>query len=205
MEKENSPDVDCMCSIWLMTLFIKCLQTAFITASPACQRVWRSCQRTAETIHKTKKGDAYSQFSHNITATMFSVLKAKKWQPCWCLDPILCELNFFIMQMFSFVFGEKHAAPNVSGFIAQLVRASHGYQRSRVQTPLKSWIFQASLRNCKNCIHNCKDHSFTLFHIRSSYMIHLIYHFIIDSFLMETLEPRNDQLPMSEWLHSSVG
>ena len=32
---------------------------------------------------------------------------------------------------------------------------------SRVQTPLKSWIFQASLRNCKNCVHNCEDHSFT--------------------------------------------
>ena len=32
------------------------------------------------------------------------------------------------------------------------------------------------------------------------YMIHLIYHFIVDSFLTETLEPTNDQ-----WLHSSVG
>ena len=52
--------------------------------------------------------------------------------------------------------------------------------RSRVQTSLKSWIFQASLRNCKNCVHNCEDHSFTWFHIRSSYcnyMIHFIYHF----------------------------
>ena len=33
--------------------------------------------------------------------------------------------------------------------------------------------------------------------IRSSYMIHFIYHFIIDSFLTETLEPTNDQLPTS--------
>ena len=33
--------------------------------------------------------------------------------------------------------------------------------RSRVQTPLKSRIFQASLRNCYNCVRNCKDHSFT--------------------------------------------
>ena len=47
-----------------------------------------------------------------------------------------------------------------------------------VQTPLKSWILQASLRNCKNCVHNCEDHSFTWFHIRSSYMIHFICHFI---------------------------
>ena len=27
-----------------------------------------------------------------------------------------------------------------------------------VQTPLKSWLFQASLRNCLNCVHNCDDH-----------------------------------------------
>ena len=51
--------------------------------------------------------------------------------------------------------------------------------RSRVQTPLKSWIFQASLRNCKNCVHNCEDHSFIWFHIRSSDMIHFIHHFIV--------------------------
>ena len=36
-----------------------------------------------------------------------------------------------------------------------------GIARSRVQTPLKSWNFQASLRNCKNCVHNCEDDSFT--------------------------------------------
>ena len=70
-------------------------------------------------------------------------------------------------------------------------------QLLRVQTPLKSWIFQASLRNCKNCAHNCEDHSFTWFHIRSSYVIHFIYHFIIDSFLTGPLEPTNDQLPTS--------
>ena len=31
--------------------------------------------------------------------------------------------------------------------------------RSRVQTPLKSWRFQASIRSCLNCVHNCDDHS----------------------------------------------
>ena len=79
-----------------------------------------------------------------------------------------------------------------------------------VQTPLKSWIFQASLRNCKNCVHNCEDHSFSWFHIRSSYMIHFIYHFIIVSFLMGPLEPTNDQLPTSvasylSWLERRTG
>ena len=75
----------------------------------------------------------------------------------------------------------KWPAPNVSGFIAQLVRASHRYREVTGSNPLKFWIFQASLRNYKNCVHSCEDHSFTWFHIRSSYMIHFIYHFIIDN------------------------
>ena len=34
-----------------------------------------------------------------------------------------------------------------------------GIARSRVQTPLKTWLFQASiLRNCLNCVLNCDDH-----------------------------------------------
>ena len=51
-------------------------------------------------------------------------------------------------------------APNVSGFIAQLVEHRSGIARSRVQTLLKSWFFfQASLRNCINCI-QCDNHFF---------------------------------------------
>ena len=34
--------------------------------------------------------------------------------------------------------------------------------RSRVQTPLKSWLFQASRRNCLNSVHNCDDHNKSL-------------------------------------------
>ena len=34
-----------------------------------------------------------------------------------------------------------------------------GIARSRAQTPLKSWLFQASIRSCLNCVHNCDDHS----------------------------------------------
>ena len=30
---------------------------------------------------------------------------------------------------------------------------------SKLWSPLKSWLFQASLRDCKNCVHNCEDHS----------------------------------------------
>ena len=53
-----------------------------------------------------------------------------------------------------------------------------GFGRSRVQTPLKSWIFQASIRNCKNCVHNYEDHSLFDFTSAVQYMIYFIYHFI---------------------------
>ena len=40
---------------------------------------------------------------------------------------------------------------NISPWI---VKWGHG-----VRTPLKSWLFQASIRNCLNCVHKCDDHS----------------------------------------------
>ena len=44
--------------------------------------------------------------------------------------------------------------------IQDLIIGNSVTARSRVQTPLKSWIFfQASLRNCIYCVH-CDDHFF---------------------------------------------
>ena len=49
-------------------------------------------------------------------------------------------------------------APNVSGFIAQLVRAWHRYREVTGSNPVEVLnFFQASLRNCINCVHNCED------------------------------------------------
>ena len=59
------------------------------------------------------------------------------------------------------IWNNNWPAPNISGFIAQLVEHRTSIARSRVQTPLNSWIFfQASLRNCIKCVH-CDDHFFT--------------------------------------------
>ena len=46
-----------------------------------------------------------------------------------------------------------------------------------VQTPLKSWLFQASLRDCLNCVYHCDDHSSLDFISAVQYMKHFIYHF----------------------------
>ena len=44
-----------------------------------------------------------------------------------------------------------------------------------IQTPLKSWLFQASIRNCFNCVHNCDDHGLLDFKSAVQYMKHFIY------------------------------
>ena len=41
--------------------------------------------------------------------------------------------------------------------------------------PLKSWLFQAFIRNCLNCIHNCDDQSSLDFKSTVQYMKHFIY------------------------------
>jgi len=42
---------------------------------------------------------------------------------------------------------------------------------------LKSWLFQASIRNCLNCVHNCDDHSLLDFKSTVQHMKYFIYHF----------------------------
>ena len=43
-------------------------------------------------------------------------------------------------------------APNISGFIAQLVRASYSYREVTAWT--REFYFSGFLRNCINCVHN---------------------------------------------------
>ena len=39
----------------------------------------------------------------------------------------------------------------------------NGVEVLTFSTPLKSWLFQASIRNCLNCVHNCDDHTLDIF------------------------------------------
>ena len=65
-------------------------------------------------------------------------------------------------------------APNVSGFIAQLVERRTGIREVTGSSPVEVLnFFQASLRNCKNCDHNCEDHSSFDF-ISALHMIYFI-------------------------------
>ena len=98
----------------------------------------------------------------------------------WCLisdvwHKITQGLNEISIHLWNWL--TNWPAPNVDGFIGQLVEHRTSIASSRVQTLLKSWIFfQASLRNCINCVH-CDDHFFIFisFHFRSSYMIYFKY------------------------------
>ena len=75
-------------------------------------------------------------------------------------------------------------------------RASHQYSEVTGSSPVEVLnFFQASLRNCKNCDHNCKDHSsYDFFHMQQSF-----------TYLSQ--EHMNPKLTCSQrqWLHSSVG
>ena len=100
-------------------------------------------------------------------------------------------------------------APNVSGFIAQLVRASHRYREvTGFKPPLKSWIFFRLLYAIAyNCIHNCEDqpsfgyHYFPLFLICSHH-----YKFLWNK--IKPNYPENFPFPFSflcQWVRSRVG
>ena len=72
-------------------------------------------------------------------------------------------MKHFIYHFTSILHGlirtHKWPAPNVSGFIAQLVRASHRYRKVTGSNLVEVLTFsEASIRNCLNCVHNCDDH-----------------------------------------------
>ena len=48
-----------------------------------------------------------------------------------------------------------------------------------------------------HCVHNCEDHRFTWFLLRSSYMIHFIYHFINDKIICQ-----RNKIPVSSRITS---
>ena len=71
-----------------------------------------------------------------------------------------CFIYHFTSILHGLIRTHKWPAPNVSGFIAQVVRASHRYREVTGSNPVrKSWLFQASIRSCLNCVRNCDDHS----------------------------------------------
>ena len=127
--------------------------------------------------------------------------KNQDFNGVWTRDlaiPVRCSTNWAKKPLTHFFHGNiwthNWPAPNVSGFIAQLVEHHTGITRSWVQTPLKSWIFfQASLRNCINCVH-CDDHFFISFPQFIYDLFHISLTFI--SFT-GTYEPTIDLLPTS--------
>ena len=46
------------------------------------------------------------------------------------------------------------------------------------------WLFQASIRNCLNCVRNCDDHSLLDFKSAVQYMKHFIHHFMTNKYHM---------------------
>jgi len=68
---------------------------------------------------------------------------------------------------------------------------------------LKSWLFQASIRNCLNCVHNCDDHiAYLISKSAVQYMKHFTYHFT--SILHRLIRTYKMTSSQRQWLYSSV-
>ena len=87
-------------------------------------------------------------------------------------------------------------APNVSGFIAQLVECGTGNREVTGSNPVEVLnFFQASLRNCINCVH-CDDHFFIF--ISFPQFIYDLFHISLTLVSFTgTYEPTIDLLPTS--------
>ena len=82
----------------------------------------------------------------------------------------------------------KEAAPNITGFIAQLVRPSHWYHQVISSNPVKVLTFAGFYRRkWINCFHNCKDHSLLDFTSAVQYLKYFMYNFtFIPQWLLRT-------------------
>ena len=104
----------------------------------------------------------------------------KECHPCKILASTLILSNEVNYEPRSYALGA-----NVSGFIAQLVRASHRYRKVTGLNPVEVLICSGLyIRSCINCVHNCEDHSLLDFTSAILYIKHFIYHFTLSSELL---------------------
>ena len=103
-----------------------------------------------------------------------------------CKDHSLLDFTSAVQYMKYFIYNftfiphgllraHKWPAPNISGFIAQLLRTSHRYLEVTVLYPLEVLTFTGFyIRNCINSFHNCEDHSLLHFTSAVQYMKYFI-------------------------------
>ena len=101
----------------------------------------------------------------------------------------------------------EHMNPQLTGsqrqWLHSLVgRASHRYREVTGSSPVEVLnFFQASLRNCQNCDHNCEEGSFfILFHIRSSHMIYFICIIHLDCLRVTNMLHIGFSLSFEQWV-----
>ena len=124
--------------------------------------------------------------------------------------PQFIYMIHFIYHQHSFL-SREHMNPQLTCSQRQWLhssvgRASHRYREVTGSNPvevLDFFFFQASLRNCLNCVSLRRSYLHFISFPQFIYMIHFIYH--QHSFLSR--EHMNPQLTCSQrqWLHSSVG
>ena len=87
-----------------------------------------------------------------------------------------------------------HLPTSMASWLSWLVFRT-GIVRSRVQTMLKSWLFQASIRDRLNC----DDHSVLDFKSAVQCMKYFIYHFTVDRLIYSTSKLNAEKDNLFKW------
>ena len=111
---------------------------------------------------------------------------------------IYSQLRTQFMQLHKKPEKKKKWAPNISGFIAQLVRAPQRYREVAGSNSVEVLIFVFSgfLSNCINCVHNCEE-SYSFAFITAVLIRFISYTSVTFISFTGTYEHIIDQLPTS--------
>ena len=95
----------------------------------------------------------------------------------WNISYIIWHSFTFIPHGLELIRTQKWPAPTLSGFIAHLVRTSHWHRDVTASNSVEVLSFSGFyIRNCINCVHNCKDYNLLDFTSAVQYMKHFINH-----------------------------
>ena len=150
-------------SEWLKVPTVLCRGHRLTPIAPHSMKIWRNMESLLHFagcyIYRSLKNSAFQRglnlWPRDTGATLCHSL----------LDftSAVLYMNHFIYHFTFITHGlvrtHKWPAPNVIGFIAHLVRASHWYREVTGSNPVEENFWELHIRNCINCVHNCEDHT----------------------------------------------
>ena len=140
--------------------------------APHSMKIWRNIESLLDFagcyIYRSLKNSAFQRglnlWPRDTGATLWPTELSCEDHSLLDFTSAVLYMNHFIYHFTFITHGlvrtHKWPAPNVSGFIAHLVRASHWYLEVTGSNSVEENFWGLHIRNCINCVHNCEDHSF---------------------------------------------